>query len=93
MLGFRFYQEFTNTTKKHPTGNVIAVSVDNKGRPEYLRARDEPMVEVISAVFDTPNSPVEGSSASMGYLRSHTKRISEAQARKIHPELFRRLDN
>jgi hypothetical protein len=44
------------------------------------------------AIFDWPNSPVAGTGVSLDYLRQKCKRISEAQARTIHPVLFEWLD-
>ena len=98
MIGYRFYQEFRDQkTKKRPSGNVVAVSVDNKGHPNYYMGTGamgiEAMVEVISAVVDVPNSSVAGGSASRHYLITYTKRISEEKAREIHPNLFRYLDD
>jgi len=98
MLGYRFYQEFRDQkTKKRPSGNVLAVSVDNKGHPNYYMGYgalgNEPMVEVISAVVDVPNSSVAGGSASRHYLMNYTKRISEEKARKVHSNLFKYLDD
>lgn len=93
MKGIRFYHEFKDTRKKHPEGNVMAVMTDKRGFPDIRFQGKEAMVDVISAVFDHPNSGVAGSSASIKYLRSRTKRISEEKARKIHPNLFYYLDN
>jgi len=48
--------------------------------------------EGISSTFFRPDSPVSLSSVSNGYKWAQCLRISEAQARIIHPELFKRLD-
>lgn len=88
MKGIRFYEEFTNTTKKVSEGNVIAAFVANgtfwqSGKPCY---------ETLDAVYFRPNSPVASSSISLDFLRRFCKRVSEARAREIHPALFERLD-
>jgi hypothetical protein len=48
--------------------------------------------EALAALFVRPNSPVAGTGVALGYVRQKCKRISEAQARTIHPALFERLD-
>lgn len=97
MNGYRFYLEFSTTYRKKKSGkenkghsgNVCAISTDKN----LISARgSELMFEGLVSVFDHPNSPVNWSGASWGYLRSKCKRISEAKARQIHPVLFQRLD-
>lgn len=48
--------------------------------------------EAISAFLYTSNSPVSFCSVSPEWLRKRTTRIDESTARKLHPELFTRLD-
>lgn len=74
------------------TGNCIAVPLDENKRPYYTNARDLSM-ECCGAVFFKENSDVASSSASFNYLREKCKRISEKQAREIHPKLFEYLEN
>lgn len=81
----RFYQEFTDRRRKTASGNVLAVLhgngfyPDSEGRPTY---------EAVVALYDYPNSPVVSGSVRMQYLRTRCKRITEAEARLIHPQLF-----
>ena len=88
MKGIRFYLEFTDRSKRISGGNVLAALALNgrywsEGRSCY---------EAIAALFDQPNAPVAGTGVSLDYLRQTCKRISEGEARKIHPKLFERLD-
>lgn len=88
MTGIRFYQEFRDNSKRQPGGTVVAVLVLNGG---YWSSSTW-CYEAIAALFDQPNSPVAGTGVARDYLRLRCKRISEAQARTIHPALFERLD-
>jgi len=92
----KFYLEYPNNAEKrratrkdlgNHAGNVIAV-LDNG---TYISG-GEPVGDSLSAVFFRPNSPVATGGVSLAYLRERAKRISEKQAREIHPELFLRLD-
>jgi hypothetical protein len=88
MNGIRFYQEFSDKSKRKPIGTVVAALVLN-GR---YRSSGTICYEARAAVFDWPNSPVAGTGVSFDYLRQKCKRISEAQARIIHPVPLERLD-
>ena len=88
MNGLRFYLEHKDKSKRQPGGTVVAALVLNgtywsSGRCCY---------EAVAALFDWPNSPVAGTGVALDYLREKCKRISEANARSIHPALFERLD-
>lgn len=96
MNGIRFYLEYpTNADKRKATrkalgnhsGNVIAV-LDNG----IYFSGGEAVEDSIAGVYAWPNSPAAGTGVSLGYLRERCKRISEATARTIHPELFKYLD-
>ena len=50
------------------------------------------MREGFVPIYETIDSPVCWSSASLEYIRIRCVRVSESLARKLHPELFRRLD-
>ena len=94
MKGFRFYEELKNKNRKaeESQGNVIAVY----GEWRLGRVVDEKyqwVKDCVSAVFFETNSQVCGSSVSQGYLEESTRRISEAKAREIHPNLFVYLDS
>lgn len=96
MKGIRFYLEYPNAAEKRKatrdnlgnhSGNVIAVIEGT----EFV-GRFGPLIEGLAAVFYERNSPVAGTAVSLEILDERTKRISEAQAREIHPALFARLD-
>lgn len=70
--------------------NVCAVATDRAQSYVYC---GRVMHDCVSALFDSPNSPVCGSSAARDYLDRRTVRIDEATARKLHPELFAYLDS
>lgn len=97
MKDFRFYLEYESTADKRRgtrkalgqhTGNVIAV--DSTLRSYYTRGGE--MIECYSGTFSTPNSPACWTSANREYLHKKCRRISEAQAREIHPLLFVRME-
>jgi hypothetical protein len=88
MNGIRFYQEFSDKSKRKPGGTVVAALVLN-GRHW---SGGTICYEALAGLFDWPNSPVAGTGVSLDYLRQKCKRISEAQARTIHPVLFERID-
>ena len=88
MKGIRFYLEFTDRSKQRSEGNIIAALAINgaywsDGRICY---------EAIAAVFHFPDSPVAGTGVALDYLRVRCKRVSEMEARLVHPTLFRRLE-
>lgn len=96
MRGVRFYLEYPNSTEKrratrkalgNHSGNVIAV-LDNG---TYISG-GQAVVDGIAGVYDWPDSPPASTGVSLEYLRERAKRISEATAREIHPELFKWLD-
>lgn len=97
MKGYRFFLEYPDAkskrkgTVKNPgphSGNVVAISTDLK---PYSAGDGEIKQEGYTAVFDHPDSSVCWSSATWGYLRQQCRRIPEALARTIHPQLFKRL--
>lgn len=95
MKGYHFFLEYPSSTEakkatrknlgeKHQ-GNVLALIVPLQYDANYH-------MDCVCATFFYPNSTVMYGSCSREYLKQ-CKRISEAQARKIHPELFKRLDS
>ncbi len=97
MKGVRFYLEYPNSLEKRKAtrhnlgnheGNVIAV-LDNGN---YISSGGDPTADALAAVFYRKNSPIAGTGVSLEYLQERCKRISEATAREIHPQLFIRLD-
>ncbi len=98
MDGYRFYLEYENKTKKNKatrkktgdhTGNVVAVCYANA----YYGSDGKMCQEAVGATFDHPDSAVCGTSVSFDYVSDNCKRISEKQAREIHPNLFTYLDD
>lgn len=92
MKGYRFYKEYNSPQDKRkdkPTGNVFAALTDAK----YTHIRDGALFrEGFGAIYFEPNSPCVFASAQVDWLRDRCKRISEAEARQIHPRLFERIE-
>lgn len=96
MKDFTFYLEYPNKTEKRKatrkslglhTGNCIAVYEPTK-LEQYKINR---CFECASAVMGVANSPINWGAVSPEYLTETCKKISEKQAREIHPELFNYL--
>lgn len=96
MNGVKFFLEYENKseknkgTRKNPgnhSGNVVAVLDDT-----LKRWNDGYSYDGFGGIYYTRNSPVASTSVSPDYLREKCKRISEKQAREIHPNLFGFLD-
>lgn len=99
MKSYHFYLEYPSKAAKRAatrknlgnhSGNIIAV--DSERANSWLSDR-QVMRDCVSAVTSYPNSDVCGSSASMDYIRENCKRVSEKQAREIHPNLFSTLES
>lgn len=104
MKGYRFYADYSSkahkradTTPRHvrkdgptpkPASNVVAVYLGDDGRELYNGGG----YDCATGIFDTPDSPVATSGVSPGYLRERCRRISEAEARRIHPRMFEYLE-
>lgn len=88
MKGVRFYEEYLDKRKTSTSGNVIATNEETRKESLLLTGA----IECLASVHNEPNSPVASSHVSEQYLRSHCKRISEDDARRLHPQLFERLD-
>jgi hypothetical protein len=100
MKGYRFYLEYGNKTQKNKgtvknpgnhLGTVIAVLLDDNDRPFWHI--NSLCMDCIGSVFSRPNSCVTSDSVHRDYLSEKCKRIPELLARKIHPELFKYLDD
>lgn len=98
MNGIRFYLEYENPTEKNKgtrkepgnhEGNVFAAFVANGTHHCEVPGG---CIEGLGAVYFQRNSPVCSTSASWDHLGKYCLRISEAQAREIHPRLFEVLD-
>lgn len=95
MRGVRFYEEFSNKRNKRKgisQGNVVAVFPENKRLEHYADGTADLVFDCIAAVYSYPDSGVCGCSISQDYLWESCKRISEAKARQVHPQLFWVLD-
>jgi hypothetical protein len=96
MNGISFYLEYPNSREKRKatrkalgnhSGNVIAILENGT----YISG-GQAVKDGIAAVYDWPNSPPASTGVSLEFLRERCKRISEATARAIHPQLFEWLD-
>ena len=87
MKGIRFYLEFADTSKRQCVGTVVAALVLNGA----YWSSGVLCYEALAGLFEQPNSPVAGTGVALDYLRRKCQRISEANARTIHPALFERL--
>ena len=95
MKDYTFYLEYPTLKDKRKatrkelgnhSGTVLAVYGDWFNIGHYYKK------ECVSSVYDKPNSDVCCSSCDSGYLNDKCKRISDKQAREIHPKLFQYLD-
>ena len=100
MKGYIFYLEFPTAqarrkaTRKNLTGhsgNCIAVSSDKQEQIEQWRV--DKCYPAFTAVQDIPNNQCCFNPVSPEYLLSNCKRMSEAQAREIHPNLFYSIED
>ena len=90
MKGVRFYLDHkspANKRKGKHVGNVIAVFVE-----PFFGRYGAIVHEAIGPIFSSANCKVARTTVSAEYLRNSTKRISEEEARQIHPNLFKCLD-
>lgn len=86
MKGIRFYATYATPADKRAKrgdGNVFALDVDTWPAMPFGTA----------AIFNEPNSDVGGTGVSYQRLRTCARRISEAEARRIHPKLIDWLDS
>jgi len=91
MKGYRFYLEHASNKDKRDgvdMGVVIAVYTGDGG---YRGWHDTHLYNCLSAVTSHPNpdtNQVGWASCDAGFIAQKCRRISEAEARKIHPNLF-----
>ncbi len=97
MNGIKFYLEYPDRKEKNKgtrkklgnhKHNVVAIIDDTR-----RISGSEVVSDAIGAIFYTDNSPVGSTAVSNSYLNEFCKRISEEQAREIHSELFKYLDD
>jgi len=84
-------KQHDTASKRKSTGNHSGNVIATFEGTEYV-GRSGPQVDALAAIQDKPNCPVAGTTVSLEYISERAKRISEAQAREIHPALFTRLD-
>lgn len=85
MKNIRFYEEFKDSRKRNSCKTVVAIYTDSDSI-RYNR------IDAIVGVYDVANSLCCFTSVSSVYLKRRCKRISEQQAKQIHPNLFVRLE-
>jgi hypothetical protein len=95
MKDVTFYLEYSSLKEKskgtrknlgNHSGNCLAV------HGAWFKSNQVYCKETVAGLPGIPNSVCCGSSTSNEYLTEHCKRISEKQAREIHPNLFEYLD-
>ena len=95
MKDFRFYLEYPSLKDKRKgtrkslgnhLGTCVAVS-----KSFYIQ-NGEIYNECGGGIFEKPDSVCTWTACTDGYLRDKCKRISEKQAREIHPNLFKYLE-
>lgn len=94
MKGYRFYEELRKKNRKgeESRGTVVGLYLDNDNRPLYCSPHSgDWTMEAAVGVFDEPNSDVCSAQVSQKYLSEDCRRVSEKEARVIHPEMFRYL--
>lgn len=100
MKGYIFYLEFPTAQAKRKatlknltghSGNCIAVTSDKTER--YAQWRVNGCYPAYVGVYDRVNSACSSEYVHPDYLAERCKKISEAQAREIHPNLFYRIEN
>lgn len=97
MKDVRFYLEYPSKREKNKatrkqlgnhSGNCLAVFY----RDYFFDSNNQCVLSAVGAVQDIKNNPCCFTSASPEYVSDNCKRISEAQAREIHPNLFQYLE-
>lgn len=85
MKGIRFYADYGDKRAKRRGGdapNALAVYIG-----DAWTERGERMLGCAAAITDARNAPVCSTSASRAYIRESCKRISEAEAYRLHPKM------
>lgn len=87
----RAYLWFLATCDVPQYNNVIAVILSSDGQPLWCGEKGDQM-DAFCPVNDRSNAPVELGCPSREYLRKRCVRIPIELARKLHPNLFKRLE-
>lgn len=88
MRGMTFYAEYTDSARKLPTGNIVAVEREYSRWDKFAGSF---VYEAVGALFSRPNSPVAGTSVAQSYIDSNCRKVTEDEARRVHPRLFEYL--
>ena len=90
MHGYRFFEEFTNTSQEQSAGNVIAIRV---GGDSFVQEGGI-CLSALCAMRDVgePHGAVFARLFNAEYLGTHCRRVSEERARAMQPKLFEYLD-
>lgn len=89
MKGYRFYEELENKNRKGERSKGIVVAIYHENESFALFGA----YSAAAALYDEPNAPVCGTIVGGQYLADCCRRVSEARAREIHPQLFEYLDS
>lgn len=96
MKGYRFYLEYASKADKRKgvhAGNVLALYTGEGIESAEVVARMRTYLFGVGGVLNSPDSPVGWTGeVSREQLRERFKRVSEQEARKVHPRLFEYLD-
>jgi hypothetical protein len=84
----QFYEQFNDDEKTESAGKVIAVLVN---RWKHGSAGQGRIFKAVLGLAKVPNAPAVQSTVAERYLDAKCRRISEARARQIHPNVFRIL--
>jgi len=99
MKGYTFFLEYPSSKEKkqgraksgelgNHTGSIFA----RYDSDWWISENNEIMIGGAGAIYNQENSPCCSCSASQEYIDDRCKRVSEAIARKVHPNLFRYLE-
>lgn len=86
----RYYADYGNKKAKRKGGDAPNALVIFNENGRYISSGSV-CYEGIAAVFEHANSGVAGTGTSLDYLRESCKRISKAEAFRIHPALAARM--
>lgn len=90
MTGYRFFEEYRDPACLLRSGNVIAVDYSDTSFVQHGGVCYRAVVPQPPRA--SPNSAVGMELFNAEYLGARCRRVSEAQARLIHPRLFEYLE-
>jgi hypothetical protein len=90
MIGYRFFEEYRDDTRRESAGNVIAV---NMADGSFIQEGGICYKAVCPASdHHRPNSPVTMALFNVEYLGIRCAPVDEQRARNVHPALFEYLE-